>query len=113
MDQKNTLGLTISGDEVTGKFPVNDIFCTTCRALLAKVLNYRHIQLEGWDRKVLFDSEKGTATVRCKCGTCRVIRPKGDSNEGEKESLNVWLEEIGDSDSGVDEIPDEGSSTSE
>jgi len=103
-----TLSMTTSGNERTDRYPINDIFCVGCRTKLASVLEYRYIQLDGWDRKVVFDTFKGTATVKCKCGVGRVIRGVGHDEEQDKEMLDVWLQEINDCNNGESKNHSEG-----
>ena len=94
----------------TDKRNINDIFCMACRAKLGRVDEHRYIYLNGWDRQPMFDIEKGTVTVKCKCGVCRVLRSRGNHEEGFKEDLGVWLQEINDSNSGEHEADSEGAS---
>lgn len=77
----------------TDKRNINDIFCMACRAKLAKVDEHRFVYLNGWDRQPVFDIEKGTVTVKCRCGVGCVIRNRGKHEEGYKENLGVWLQE--------------------
>jgi len=92
----------------TDKHNVNDIFCLACRSKLGRVDEYRLICLNGWDRQAVFDIEKGTVTVKCKCGVGRVIRSRGDHEEGYKENLGVWLQEINDELGGEHQDTDKG-----
>ena len=92
----------------TNKRNINDIFCMGCRAKLGKVDEYRYIYLNGWDRQAVIDLEKGTVTVKCKCGVGRVIRNRGNHEEGYKENLGVWLEEINSELGGEREDSDQG-----
>lgn len=81
-------------DYRTDKRALNDIFCMACRAKLGRVVDHNLIYLNGWDRQPVFNIELGTVTVKCKCGVGRVIRNRGNHDEGSKESMNVWLQEI-------------------
>lgn len=105
---KNTVKIMKSGDERTDRYPINDIFCRACRTLLAKVCDYRYIQMVGYDRRIEVDCLKGTATVKCKCGVVRVIRSRGNDDEGEMEDLGVWLEETDEGNCGEHEGTDKG-----
>lgn len=78
---------------MTAKQSSNDIFCMSCQTKLGRVEDHRHIRLNGWDRQPVFDIEKGTVTVKCVCGTGRVIRSRGNHEEGYKENLDVWIRE--------------------
>lgn len=84
-------------------FSNNDIFCMACRAKLGYVVDHNYIHLHGWDRQAVFDINKGTVTVKCKCGVGRVIRDRGNHDEGRKESMDVWLETNTNSDHGEHE----------
>ncbi len=107
-ETENATWNTTTGIERTDRYPKNDIFCMGCRDKLGCVLEYRYIQLDGWDRKVVFDTFKGTATVKCKCGTGRVIRGIGHDEEHDKEMLDVWLQEITNGNGGEHENSSEG-----
>jgi len=90
------------------KVRINDIFCMACRTKLGRVVDHRHICLKGWDRQPVFDIEKKTVTVKCKCGVGRVIRGQGNYDEGYKENLGVWFEQINESSQGVVGDSDQG-----
>lgn len=107
-DTESVTWNTTTGTERTDRYPKNDIFCMGCREKLGCVLEYRYIQLDGWDRKVVFDTFKGTATVKCKCGTGRVIRGIGHDEEQSKEMLDVWMDENSNSDIKQREANSEG-----
>lgn len=103
MKVENVMWSTMNTDTRTDKVPENDIFCMGCRAKLGRVIDHKIIHLTGWDRMALFDCEKETVTVKCRCGVGRVIRRRGNHDEGFKENLNVWMEEASDSSSGEHE----------
>jgi hypothetical protein len=88
-----------------------DIFCLACERKIARIREYRHVYLNGWDRWAVIDLENQTVTVKCKCGVGRVIRSRGKYDEGDKEMLGVWLEEINKADSGTHEDSNSGEST--
>lgn len=90
MKTENATWITMDTDTRTDKRSVNDIFCMACRTKLGRVIDHQYIHLNGWDRQAVIDLIGGTVTVKCKCGVGRVIRKKGNFDEG---NSYVWDDE--------------------
>ncbi len=98
----------MNGDERTRNYPIREISCMGCSEVIAKIHDYRYIHLTGVDRKAVIDTQKNTVTVKCRCGTGSVLRARDKYDEGEKENLSVWLQEINHSNGGELQDPGKG-----
>lgn len=87
MKAENVTWSTMNTDTRVDKRSVNDIFCKACRRKLAKTIDHRYVNLNGWDSLATIDLKEKTVTVKCKCGVGQVIRCRGDDHEGD---FYVW-----------------------
>ena len=84
------------------------LHCLACRRVMGIVEDKRFAELIVWDSRILFDMERSKVTIKCHCGSIKVVSKLANHEDGSREDLGVWLQEINDESFGEHEDIDEG-----